>query len=254
MPHLSCQWCALRFALPLAAHTPINYVEAASLERLLTTDSVNYCYSAFVCIADALSSVQRQYYSWATVKLYYATFYAVRGLLALRGTCVFYMDHKPYILEAQPGMYAAKPNNSDAKSGTHGLVLHLFRRTMPNHLLLSQPIDNINSLDWIKSKREEVNYGHARYVEPSVPDWFKKLAQFGIRKTLNAYAADSSHTFAFDRDHAALAFPLLSCRSLLSEIVAKQGTGLTKQDQDFLAKQMVDRDGPLAEMIKILKS
>ena len=77
--------------------------QAVSLSAALTEDAKGAIYSAIVSFADALSGLQRGYFSWATVKLYYVCFYLAKAAVARRGHCVFYVGRSPFRIEALSG-------------------------------------------------------------------------------------------------------------------------------------------------------
>jgi hypothetical protein len=67
--------------VPPTSYT-LNYADAAYIEQILHEDAKDYLYSGIISFANACASIRVGYYSWSTVKLYYATFYMIRGLLA----------------------------------------------------------------------------------------------------------------------------------------------------------------------------
>lgn len=250
MSHAAAKWCSERHnKSPLI---PLTHIEARSLSDQLIHDAENYCYSALVCIADACHAMQDGFYSWATAKLYYSTFYSIRGMLAMRGFGIFYYDEKPMIIEAVAGASFRKPSKSESKGGTHGLVQTVFSNKFYNHILLSQPINGIPGPRWMKERREEVNYGSARYFEPKVPRWMNSIDHLGIRKSLNAYLSDDNFLYSFDEDHAILAFPIFCARNILKDI-NDAGKGLSEEDTQFLAQKVVDDAGPISGWTRFIR-
>ncbi|WP_146255542.1 hypothetical protein [Azospirillum sp. TSA6c] len=217
----------------------------------MKVDAESYCYSALICIADACRAIDGGFFSWATAKLYYSCFYSLRSLLALRGFGVFYVDEKPKIIESVAGQYFRKPSNSEAKGGTHGLVINLFTNKIPHHLLLSQPISGLEPPRWMKARREEVNYGKAKYFEPNVPKWMESITEQGLRRSLNSYIGDTRFLYPFDPDHAALAFPILAIKLLIGEMNT-YGRRLSDEDIKFLVKKVTDDTGQIAEWARLV--
>src|ERR1035441_9769374 len=78
-------------------------VEAASLNNGLRADAADYYYSGWVSFLDALHGINRGFYTWATVKLYYTVFYTFRSSLALDDICAFHVDRSPFTVVAQVG-------------------------------------------------------------------------------------------------------------------------------------------------------
>jgi hypothetical protein len=73
----------------------LSAIEARKLQSYLKEDAVDYLYSAAVSLGDALCGVTRSLFTWATVKLYYSVFYAMRARLALKGFYLFYIGNRP---------------------------------------------------------------------------------------------------------------------------------------------------------------
>ena len=60
----------------------LNPSTAGTLEIELAEDAKSYFYSAVVSVGDAIQGIQREMFSWSTVKLYYAVIYALRAIHA----------------------------------------------------------------------------------------------------------------------------------------------------------------------------
>jgi len=178
------------------------------------------------------------------VKLYYATFYFLRSILASRSHCIFYENSKPYVVLSKAGSVAVK-----AKGNTHGLVFSQFRTHEKSHWLLSQEIDSENALDWLRHLREVANYTLPRFIEPAIPRHFERIVQIGLRKTTNSYIANDY--FAFDPDHAVLAYPLRALIFTLSEVNSGPYP-FEQSDRAFLSSLCKDKDGPITSFNKLL--
>src|ERR1700730_18561226 len=107
MPHNEGGYVVANIVPKIAVTSPtsyaLNYIEAAYIERILHADAKDYLYSDGISLANAFASIRSGFYSWSTVKLYYATFYMSRGLLAKAGICIFYVGNKPQSLKATAG-------------------------------------------------------------------------------------------------------------------------------------------------------
>ncbi|WP_284898022.1 hypothetical protein [Burkholderia sp. lyk4-R2A-23] len=227
-----------------AAFTPFTATQSHSLRHALLEDARAYLYSGAISLAEAVTGADGNVYSWSSVKAYYATFYALRALLAAEGWAILYRGTKPFVAEAQPGQSVTK-----AKGNTHELVLELFSTKFPNHPLLSQEIATENPLDWIKHRREEANYTRARFVEPEIPRHFKEIKRLGVRKALAAYVSDNYYTF--DADHSILAFPLTTLRTSLDRLRVVTGFHLATDDIRYIAHLCKDKDGPMTPFASI---
>lgn len=227
-----------------ATFTPFTATQAHNLRQALRDDARAYLYSGAISLAEAATGADAAAFSWSSVKAYYATFYALRALLAVEGWAILYRGTKPFVAEAQPGSAVTK-----AKGNTHELVLELFATKFPSHPLLSQDIASENPLEWIKHRREEANYTRARFVEPEIPRHFKEIKRLGVRKALGAYIRDNY--YAFDADHSILAFPLSTLRMSLDRLRVVAGAHLTADDIRFVSHLCKDKDGPLTPFSSI---
>lgn len=171
--------------------------------NLLHRDSLEYYYSAMVSVCDAVRGLGQGFYTWPTVKLYYAVFYLLRAILATRSICVFYLGTTPYSVLVRPGERLCK-----GCGNTHGFVLSIFKKHFAGNVLLSQDIGYTSPLDWLTAMRENANYKESKFCEPNLPDLFKKIMGSGLYLAIDEYFKDKSYLYAFDPDHAMLAYPL----------------------------------------------
>lgn len=129
-------------------NSPLSQQQAGQLVVCLEKDACDYLHSASISFGDAISGIGRQLFTWATVKLYYSVFYALRARLALHNICLFYSGSKPYTVHGQAGALAKKE-----KGQTHKIVLNLFRVYGIDAYMLSQPIDLEDPLEWLTRLR-----------------------------------------------------------------------------------------------------
>jgi hypothetical protein len=205
MPHNAAQYVVAkilpRVVAARPAQYPITHVDAIEVESILKSDAGDYFYSATISVASALLSIRTGYYSWATVKLYYADYYLLRGMLALARVCIFYENSKPRTLKADPLEVARAPSGR-RNATTHGVVIEAAKTHLAHIVALSQDIAGENPLDWIRERREEANYWHARMPEPAPPAHMKICGEYGVRRLVTEYIADTTLTYAFDPDKA----------------------------------------------------
>jgi hypothetical protein len=225
----------------------LNSSEANDIREYLKEDAIDYIYSATITVADALRGIEQSLFSWATVKLYYATFYSCRALLALDGDCIFYFNNKPYIIKAVAGNISVK-----GKGATHKVVLDEFKRAYRTSKLISQQIDYLDVITWLMNKREEVNYKLARFQEPNIPDLFLKINISGIRTMTQAYLQDSSYLYLFDKDHAMVAHPLKMLQHAYGEMHSL-GLEMTDEDVQTLSILFKDKKGLIPEFQRMIK-
>jgi hypothetical protein len=221
-----------------ANHAVLSASEAQSLQLALHKDAKDFFQSGAVSFIDALRSIEKGFFSWATVKLYYSVFYALQSRLALAGDCIFYVVKSPRVLSARAGSVTA-----NLKGTTHKAVLARFRHNYPGDYFLSQDIGGWPPLDWFIARREETNYTSARFCEPNAPSHFEFAKNTNMRKMLSAYTADD--LYVFDEQHAMVAFPFKLLRDLRVRLAAKHLSPLVPAETDFLKSSVRDRSGPL---------
>jgi uncharacterized protein (UPF0332 family) len=223
----------------------LNPATAGNFQNELYKDSWSYLYSAAVSIADAVKGIENELFSWATVKLYYATFYSLRAHLAASSYAILYQKtlHK-----ATPYGLSSFPNESPKKlsGNTHKVVLMEFARIFDKALVVSQQINGEKPLNWMMDRREEANYKNGCFPEPNKPSHFNGVSGSPIRATLNAYINDDGLTYGFDPDHAILALPILTFRKALETLKAvNAGGGFSEAQADFLKVLFRDKNGPI---------
>jgi hypothetical protein len=227
------------------AGVALNPITAGTLELELAEDAKSYLYSAVVSVGDAIQGIQREMFSWSTVKLYYAVFYALRAVLAAHKYAILYhvvgQKGTPYRLLATSGQAPAKLSGN-----THKVILQQYTEHFPGAPMVTQLIGIHKPFDWMMDRREEINYKNAKFYEPVAPLFFKKIASGNIRQLLDAYVKDSGSAFAFDPDHAILALPITAIQTAKTAFAAMiPPVVLAEDDMKFLAGLFRDRYGEM---------
>lgn len=181
---------------------PLSASGAAELKNIAMLDAVDSWYSGVVSLAQAARGVHDLRFGWATVKLYYSAFYFVRCGLLAEGWCQFYVQKKPRAIWARAGALAERLTGT-----SHESCFDLYGRVFPNSSLITQPIGVDPAIEWLKSRREQVNYIDARFPDPACPSWFQMHVSSGVREMLSTYLSDH-FTYASLPDHAMIAYPL----------------------------------------------
>lgn len=225
----------------------LSAAEAATLAASLRDDARDAIYSGALSIAEAIQGIDRNLFTWTTVKLYYSVFYLTRAALGLNGFGIVYPEKTPYAWAAIAGSTPVKRSGT-----THKAVLDAFKLYRANSIFLSQKIGAEDPFNWLMVRRESANYKVPKFCEPSAPDHFKFIEKHGVRRPVRDYIADEHHLFTFDPDHAMLAFPIALLKQLLGELKASQTGGFSREDGNFLASQFFDTTGPLPEFRKLL--
>ena len=230
-----------------AVHKALKSAEAAQLQAALTEDARDAVYSGLLTIAEAVQGLDRHLYTWSTVKLYYSVFYLARAMLAATGVGLFYVNRTPFVWKASAGEHPEKRSGT-----THATVLQAYAEFAPGSLLLSQTIGVEEPFEWLTSKREYANYKEARFSEPTAPAHFSTAEKYGVRRVIGDYVADAAYLFAFDPDHAMLAFPIETTKLAIATLSGAGALDLTQDDAGFLASQCFDRKGPISDFRRLI--
>ena len=222
--------------------------QAQQLRSALIADARDAVYSGMLTIGEATQGLDRRLFTWATVKLYYSAFYLIRSLLGIQGIGLIYVGSSPFIWRASAGERPIKRSGN-----THGVVLKAFKDFMPGNVLLSQTVGVYEPLDWLTAKREAANYKTVRFSEPDAPAHFLTVERYGIRRLLGDYLGDDQHLFAFDPDHAMLAFPIETMKLAIEAQRIAGMASLTPEEVAFLAGQCFDRNGPIADFRRLIE-
>ncbi|MBD2690509.1 hypothetical protein [Anabaena catenula] len=231
----------------------LNQSQASGLSRCLKNDAISYLYSSIVSLGDATFGINRNLLTWATVKLYYATFYALRSLLAMNDICIFYVKSSP--TKTIPFTVNAQVSSTPKKAkipGTHKLVIDTFIKTNIEPLLVSQQIELQEPLEWLMEKREQANYKNAKFYEPQVPKHFEKIINFGLRRVIHEYLSDPLNLYLFDPDHAILAYPLKTIQITYNKILATGNMAFVKDEIKYLCQLFSDDKGLIPDMYNLL--
>ena len=138
------------------------------------------------------------------------------------------------------------------KGNTHQVVLNEFAAERTHPHLISQ-IGGMSALAWLREKREDANYGKAKFEEPSIPVHFERIVEMGVRRAIDGYLSDQSYLYSFDADHAMLAYPLELWRQVLADIKNLPSQfELAKDDRSYLAKLFGDARGRFATVDRLV--
>lgn len=230
----------------------LNPTTARNLELELVEDAKSYLYSAVVSVGDAIQGIQREMFSWSTVKLYYAVFYALRAVLAAHKYAIIYQvvgqKSTPYQLNAVSGQASVKLSGN-----THKVILQQYTSIFTHAPMVTQLIGVQKPFDWMMERREEINYKNPKFLEPAAPQFFNKIASGNMRHLLDEYINDNGANFAFDPDHAILALPIAAiqeAKTVFSVMVPP--TVLAKDESKYLAGLFRDQHGEMQKAVTLL--
>ncbi len=192
--------------------TPLTSAVVSQMSGCLEEEILAYYYKALLSYAESIPAICLGHYSWATVKLYYSTFYALRASLAcndyvfLRGG---ELRNFLYYVQLKSGEKLTKAGSSDHKS-----TIELQQKKFSNEWLLSQKItdgdEDLFSYDWLIKRREDVNYKDILFRDPIPSEMWENIRfdveSHGISAIINQLINDSG-TMCFQQEYAVLGIP-----------------------------------------------
>ena len=206
--------------------SPISYIESVRLSEAATADAKNIAQVAFATLCEGIAGAAQNRFTWATVKLYYSAFHALRARLLLNDQIVFYRGRTPFSIRSLPGATAQK-----RAGNTHSAVFLIFKEMFPYNDLFIQEIEGGSPLRWLEAKRNECSYGIAPLPDPMAPDEYKMFLN-NPRRALQQFISDA--TWAFDSDSAIIALPILLLTELSSLITLRFGNHIIPIHKHYL--------------------
>lgn len=225
--------------------TKLDNINSQTLCNHLYHDAASYLYSAIISIGDAMHGIKNNYYSWASVKLYYSVFYAIRAILSTKKTCLFYIGTKPYSIHVSNGESARKENGT-----THKVIYTIYERLYPNDPVFTQLIDMSKPLNWLMNQRENSNYKNARFLEPETPEIYKKII-INMRNNIEGYIKNENYLYTFDKDHSILSLPIHIVIEAIDAYSSLMTSHITADEATFLSSLFNEIDGAYSLQEKI---
>jgi hypothetical protein len=201
------------------SYNPIGSSDANKLKTAQASDALGLAQASIASLFEGVQGAVNNRFTWATVKLYYSCFYAVRARLLLKGASIFYIGRSPHFLKSVAGCTVERRSGN-----SHSVVIEEFARSMAGDVTLSQEISQQSPLEWLEEKRNIASYKIAPFPDPEVSVHFTRFSG-ASRKHVAAYLSDETLLYAFDPDHAVIAFPLLMIRKLSEDL---QASGASK--------------------------
>lgn len=183
------------------SHQDLPYVKLAMEE-----DAEAYFKKGVSTTLQALAGLDQGHESWALIKLYYAVYFFLRESLTADGMAVLRCKNI-YTMEVTQGASPVKRTGSRFR-GDHIATISLHKdRYEGRDVLNTQSISGSPSYDWLRDKREWINYRRRLFIDGSGVAGFSS-AESSFEDQVLRYCADDIPIFCFDPDHAALALPL----------------------------------------------
>jgi len=185
--------------------------QSVALTPFLIEDGIDFYYKGLLSLCEAIYSMSRHLFSWATVKAYYSIFYLLRSSLAANGYGIV-RNKCLYLLPIKTGGKPIK-KSSQRYSNDHCCVIHLYEDLYSkSDILQSNTIDDINPYEWMMERRNQINYRQRQFHDPGPPDFLQGIAQImdsnSFDQLISIYVDDTSYLYCFQPDHACLALPI----------------------------------------------
>jgi len=202
----------------------LSDVDCSALAEHLREDAKDIYFKGVLSLCDAVCSIKRNLYSWATVKLYYAVFYFLRTSLAAKGYAII-RNRSLYLLSLRSGERPKKKSSARYRNdhfGTINIYRDIFERS---DILESNTIDGLNAYEWLMERRNQVHYRERVFHDPGPAYFLNAVAKYVESKKLESlitlYIDDPDYLYCFQPEHACLALPIkraiLTKRDLLDE-------------------------------------
>ncbi len=187
--------------------TYLTKQQAQDLSQLLESEISSYYYKALLSYMECISALQNNLFSWATVRLYYSVFYAIKAYLACNGIAILRAERKLYYIKTKENEFFKRCADTTDHKGTILTLCKLFKN---NDLLLSNDIDGVNVYQWMMRRREEVNYRDMDFHDPNAPEFWtdisNEIKSQGIKKVIDKLVNDD-WLYCFQDEYAVLGIP-----------------------------------------------
>lgn len=187
--------------------TSLTRQQAFDMKQLLEDEISSYYYKAILSYMESIPALNNKLFSWATVRLYYSVFYAVKAYLACNNIAILRAERKLFYIRAKENEFFKRCDDMTDHKGTILTLCKLFKN---NDMLLSNYIDGIDVYHWMMKRREEVNYNDIDFHDPNAPDFWSvisnEIAQKGISTVVDMLVNDH-WLYCFQDEYAILGIP-----------------------------------------------
>lgn len=187
--------------------TSLTKQQANDMAQLIEDEIASYYYKALLSYIESIPALTNKLFSWATIRLYYSIFYAIKAYLACNNIAILRAERRLFYVKAKEGEFFKKCDDTTDHKGTISTLCNLFKNS---DFLLSNNIDGIDVYQWMMSRREEVNYKDMDFHDPDAPDFWgvinKEIAQYGIDKVVDKLVNDH-WLYCFQDEYAILGVP-----------------------------------------------
>ena len=81
--------------------TILTRQQAEDIKNLLADEVAPYYYKALLSYMESITALESKLFSWATVKLYYSVFYAIKAYLACKDIAILRAERKLFYVKAK---------------------------------------------------------------------------------------------------------------------------------------------------------
>lgn len=186
----------------------ITSEEAERFKETLEGDSKDFYFKGLLSLIEALSNIKNGLYSWATVKLYYSTYYLLRCSLTSKEVAVVRHKRELFYIRCNENEKFKQPSMNQDHQAIIDISVKLFAE---DDKLQSNLINDENSYEWLKDRREAVNYKSREFLEPVCPAFFTEISEniknSGIELLVKRIIEDA-YILTFQEEYAIIAIPL----------------------------------------------
>ncbi len=187
--------------------TALTKQQSEDIRNLLEDEISSYYYKALLSYMESIQALNKKLFSWATVRLYYSVFYAIKAYLACNNIAMLRAERKIFYVKAKENEFIKRCEDSTDHKGTILTMCKLFKKS---DLLLSNNIEGIDVYRWMMERREEVNYKDIDFHDPNAPEFWSKIDnEIGQRGT--GYVIDKlvedNWLLCFQNEYAILGIP-----------------------------------------------
>ena len=216
-------------------------------EFALHDDLIDFYYKGILSLNEGIISSKHKNFSWATVKLYYATYYFLRASLCCKKIAFVRKERDGYHFN-NIALDKPKANGKPDHMAAIDLFLQHFSAT---DFLQSNTINGMIPYEWLRQQRENVNYRHRTFFEPDISAiWDSISTEFdndGMEFWIKKYIDDD--IYAFLDDHAVLALPIRRLMLTHTDIKAAGYTTIVRADKLVKINSLIASD----DYLKLLR-
>lgn len=197
--------------------TSLTKQQVLDMKQLLEDEIASYYYKAILSYMESIPALNTKLFSWATIRLYYSVFYAIKAYLACNNIAIFRAERKLFYIKVKENEFFKRCDDMTDHKGTILTLCKLFK----NDMLLSNSIDGIDVYHWMMRKREEINYKDIDFHDPNPPDFWSEINNEIIKKSVGVVVdklVNDNWLYCFQDEYAILGVPTKRLTLTVNEI------------------------------------